>query len=106
MKTHNEEQIFNSPTTFRVLPREFVSRLDSSTTPSVLNVRRFTTSDTVVTVTNFDEGAEGQTIMIVGDGKLTVANGATIKTTTAANKLLAVNRIYTFTLINNVWYES
>lgn len=106
MKTHNEEQVFNNTTTFRILPREFVSKLDATTTPSVKNVRRFTTSDTVVTITNFDDGAEGQTIMIVGDGKLTVTHGTNIFTNTGANKLLAVNRIYTFTLINNLWYES
>lgn len=105
IKFFHEEVIFSSSVTFNVIPKGFIGKL-AGATPSVKNVQVFTTSGVVVTVTNFLDGATAQTVRILGDGATTISNNTTIKTNTGANKLLASNRVYTFTLINSVWYES
>lgn len=102
-------QIFNRDrTTNLVLPIELIDKfvlLD--TTPSVLNCNIFKTINVVpVSITTFDDGAEGQTIKILGEGQTTINNTATVKTNTGAPKLLAANTVYTFTLIEGVWYEA
>ena len=74
-------------------------------TPSVMDVNVWKCGTTVVTITNFKHGQEGQIIKILGDANTTIANNANIKTNTGANKALAANKIYTFTMISNVWYE-
>ena len=65
-------------------------------------------SGVVVTVSNFVGGADGQLLRVIGDGTTTVANNSKIKTNTAANKLLAVNKVYTFSyyLPDNLWIEN
>lgn len=108
MKFHNdEEEVFNVPITFNVLPKEKQQKFKASdTTPSVLNHKYWIANNTgAVTVTDFDEGAECQEIIILGDGFTTVANGTPIKTNTGANKLLAVNRVYRFVRFNSIWVE-
>lgn len=93
---------------FLVLPEVYINDMPpANTTPSVLNclVHRFINTG-AVTVTNFIDGASGQTIKIKGDGFTTVKNNTTIKTNTAADKLTAAYKIYTFTLISGVWYEN
>jgi len=99
-----EEQIFEAPTTFRILSTKVVSTL-VGTTPSVENCEVFRCSGAVVTVTNFTKGTSNQSIAILGDGNTTISNNANIKTNTGANKLLAANKVYRFTYISNVWYE-
>jgi hypothetical protein len=100
------EEIIESPKTHNVLDKEFVANMRTAT-PSVKNLRIFKGSNTgPVTVTQFKDGQEGQIIKILGDGQMTITNGANIKTNTGANKLLAANKVYTFTRISNVWYEN
>jgi hypothetical protein len=57
-------------------------------------------------VTNFTNGVNGNVLKVLGDGNVTLVNGASIVTNTGANKLLALNKIYTFTNIAGVWYEN
>lgn len=77
------------------------------TTPSVLNQDYWECMNTgAVTITQFEYGYNLQTLKILGDGFTTIANNANIKTNTGANKLLAVNKVYTFTLFNGVWVEN
>lgn len=90
---------------FHRTPREFDSRLSSSTTPLVEGCKVFICSGTVVSVTNFLGGVQCQTIKIIGDGNTTIVHGTYIKTDTGANKVLASGRMYCLTLYNNVWYE-
>jgi hypothetical protein len=94
-------------TDFLVLPIVYVNNIPlSDLTPSVLNCLLHNFSNVgATTVTNFTNGTEGQTIRIKGDGFTTIKNNTTIKTNTAADKLLAANTIYTLTLISGVWYE-
>lgn len=95
----------NGGVAFSILPDIYVDTL-RSTTPSVANVTVFKGSGSVVSITNFTKGVDGQTIRILGDGTTTIVHDATkICTNTGANKVLAVRKIYTFTLIDNIWYE-
>jgi len=93
---------------FQLLPIEYVSDIiPGDTTPTVLNCKLFTLSNTApLSITYFDDGADGQTIKLLGDGFTTLVNGTTLKTNTGANKLLLANIIYTLTLISGVWYEN
>lgn len=59
-----------------------------------------------VSVTDFLNAQEGQEIKVLGDGQTTIVHGTKIKTNTAANKLLAVNKIYTFTHFPPLWIEN
>lgn len=78
----------------------------TDTTPSVRNVRAWEAINTgAITVTDFREGSDGQTIIVKGDGFTTVAHNANIKTSTGANKLLAVDRAYMFVQFSGVWIE-
>ena len=103
-KVINEEYVFNISPRFLALPVENLGLL-VGTKPSVKGSRVFKTSGSVLTVTNFIDGSDQQTIRILGDGNMTVSHNSNIKTNTAADKLLAVNKIYVFTLISNVWIE-
>jgi hypothetical protein len=78
----------------------------ANATPNVEGFRNwFAQNVGAFNVTNFTTGRGGQRISVIGDGFTTVVNGATIKTTTGANKLLAANRVYDFILSNGVWIE-
>jgi len=100
------EEIIEAPKTQLVLNKEFVKNMTGAT-PSVKNLKYFKGTNTgPVTVTQFTYGQEGQSIRIVGDGQMTITNGANIKTNTGANKLLAANIVYTFTRMAGVWYEN
>lgn len=81
---------------------------DSTTTPSVENMIFISTASyaTPTTITNFLKGTGQQTIKILGNTNVTIANNSTVKTNTGADKVLAANKIYTFTLYNSVWYEN
>lgn len=79
----------------------------AATTISVLNVTRVSLSSTApVTLTDFTNGQIGQEIKVRGDGQTTAQNGTRIFTNTGANKLLAANRVYTFTLFGTTWVEN
>lgn len=103
MRRFDEEVIFGGITRFNVLPSKPLDTLNG-TTPSVENCEAWKGSGNVVTITNFLDGADQQTILILGDGTTTISNNANIKTRTGANVLLGANLIYKFTLIENIWY--
>lgn len=93
---------FESTSRFLILPSKNIVPI-SGTTPSILNNEYFTANDGS-TVTNFLYGQPPQTIKILGNGSMIVSNNANIKTNTGANKTLAANKVYTFTLFD-IWYE-
>lgn len=81
-----------------------IIKLDTS--PNVFGRSVLRCVNTVpVTIIRFDNGSPYQIIKVLGEGQTTVQNNAVIKTNTGANKLLASNRIYTFTYVSGVWYE-
>lgn len=106
-KRITQEQIFDAPVTHTILPTRLVGTLKRAVaTPSVQNVELWKADNTVAqNITDFLNGQDGQTLTILGDGFSTVANGATVKTSTAANKLLVLNNVYCFTRFNDIWYE-
>ena len=99
---------FLSTVSFSELPESPVlSAPKTVTTISVLNIENVKLQNTgAVTLTDFTNGQEGQTIFVLGDGQTTVTHGTKIKTNTAANKLLASNAVYIFTRVSSVWYEN
>ena len=90
-------------TTKFVADKSFILLLKATSTPSVraATVCKANGQD----VTDFKDGAEGQTIKVLGDGTMTVEHGSNIKTNTAAIKTLESDKVYTFTHIDGVWYE-
>ena len=107
MKVFNEEVVFNAPSRFSQLPtKDAGTFVAADTTPSVANVEFWIAAGTVVTITDFDDGATTQILYILGDGDTTISHNANIKTNTGANKLLAADRLYIFAHINGVWYEN
>lgn len=93
---------FESTTRFLLLPSKNIVPL-TGTTPSVLNNEYFMAADSS-TITDFLYGQPPQTIKILGNGTMIVANNTNIKTNTGANKTLVADKVYTFTLFD-VWYE-
>lgn len=90
-----------------VAPVEYTSTSIGSTTPTVLNIATLVFQNVApITVTNFLKGYNNQLLRILGDGQTTIQNNALVKTNTGVNKLLATNKVYTFSLINSVWYEN
>jgi hypothetical protein len=85
-------------------PKGFTS-LDA--TPSVDQYLNFFTQNAGATlITAFDDATNGQTIRVLcTDANTTLVNGATIKTNTGANKVLAANRVYTFLYYSGIAYE-
>lgn len=79
---------------------------NGETEPSVQDVNVFVCGTTVVTITNFKNGQNSQTVRILGDPNTTIAHNSNISTNTGANKVLTADIIYTFTRVNNKWYEA
>lgn len=67
------------------LLRPFITWTDGDTTPSVLNGQNFKTANTgATTITTFDEGREGQRILIVfTDANTTVSEASNIRLSAA-----------------------
>ena len=59
------------------------------------------------TITNFDDGVDGQRIQIraAGAGTTTVFHGTNIFTNTGANKALGLTRVYVFVKSGAAWWE-
>ena len=74
---------------------------------NVLNITRiYFSNTTATTVTNFAGSQEGQELKVLGDGYTTLQHGTNIFTNTGANKLLAANKVYTFTKFPSGWVEN
>jgi hypothetical protein len=99
-----EQVRFESAVEFLQIPTRRPTKL-VGTIPNVFG-NEFWIANTNGTITNFTKGAEGQQLNILGDGSTIISNNAFIKTNTGANKTLTASVVYTFTLYNNVWYES
>lgn len=92
-------------TDFVVPPTSFISK-EQSTTPRVDGISIYDPVNiNPITITNFLKGQEGQYLRILGDGNTTIADNAFIRTNTGANKLLAADIVYRFSLIEGIWYE-
>lgn len=106
MKFEREPITFLTTVNFGRLPNKPVSRFGIGVlTPSVSNCEYWICGGTVVSITNFKDGSDGQNLHILGDGNTTIVNNANIITNTGANKLLTNNKIYRFTYLNKTWIE-
>jgi len=108
MRPVDEDVLFKGRVWFQNLPEHPVATFNGITIEDVTGGITFKASGAAITITNFTGGSDGYAIRILGDGTTTISNNANIKTNTGANKLLAVNKIYTFTYIDadKVWYEN
>lgn len=107
MKIEQDDITFQGIVTFLVSPKKIVQALKNEATPSIPNREVLESSGSVVTITNFIGGQDGQTIRILGDGTTTIKNNTNIVTNTGADKLLTLNKFYRFTYINSKakWIE-
>jgi hypothetical protein len=92
------------------LPSAPITMANSDTTPSIAGscFLRCSAVSVATSVTNFDDGVNGQDLFVLGDVDVTIVNGSgsnTIRTNTLKNKVLRANTIYHFKLFNGVWYE-
>lgn len=78
--------------------------LDDTGTPSVRNGTDFVTGGTTA-ITNFDDGADGQTITVFSAHAVTVTQGSTIKLNGSANFVMASGDTLTLRSRSGIWYE-
>lgn len=98
------EQSFEASLRPVVLPIDFIAQLKKgNATPSVRNLIRLRAGGVAVTITDFKEGQDGQSIEILGDGFTDVANNA--KIVRASSGVLVLNRVYKFTKFGSRWHE-
>lgn len=98
MVTDQKSRIINSGvTTFE----------DADTTPTVSSARMCRTANTgATTITTFDNGVDGQEIVIqFNDANTTIANGATIKLQGGQNFTGAQYDEIRLSLLSTVWIE-
>lgn len=79
---------------------------NGDTIPRIQDVECWICGGTVVTITDFLFGQNGQTIKILGKANTTIKNNTKIKTNTGADKTLSNDKVYRFTRFNNIWYEA
>lgn len=106
MKQEYDDIEFLGRVKFRLLPDIVTQRKLNETELTVTNISviKFE-SPGAFTVTFFVGGIEGQSIAIIGDGTSKIQNNAYIITNTGADKTLDANKVYRFTLFDDVWYE-
>jgi hypothetical protein len=103
------EQVVNAQETRNALAKQFIRLAKlGDPTPSVMNVERLEFRNTApLTVTNFDDGQNGQRIEILGDGNTTIQNNARIVCASGADTLLDAGSTYAFTrYTDGVWHQS
>lgn len=100
----DDEVIFNGPVTFNQTPKVLRNKLFGGF-PTVTNQSLFLSHDAASIITDFQGGAEGQVLTILGNGNTTITHGTNIFTNTGADKVLAADLVYRFTFINGKWYE-
>lgn len=108
MKREPGKVRFTQPISQEALPEKQLGRLTRNTAvPTVENVEVWQAENVApFNVTYLTGGATSQRVHIIGDGNTTfVYDVAKIITNTGANKLLNVNKVYSFTLVNEVWIE-
>src|SRR4051812_44349928 len=106
MKVINEDTTFVGLITFLNIPRINTDTLKNVATPLVSGRLVFKASGAVISITNFLDGVDGQSITIIGDGTTTIVNNANIITNTGANRLLTANHVYRLTYLKSTqkWY--
>lgn len=93
---------------FLIAPAIYVSDIPPGvTTPDISNRTVVKLSNgSPLSLTYFDNGANGQTIRVLGDSFTVAVHSTILKVNSGVSKVLMANKIYTFTLIDGVWYEA
>lgn len=106
VRTIRDRQQVEAPTSNLLLPIQYVGTLTiGSATPSVKNCERWEAKNAgAVNIVDFKDGQPGQVIKVRGDGFTTVNHNVKVKNNTGANKLLAANKVYTWTKFD-IWIE-
>lgn len=107
MKLIQEDTTFQGLVYFLVLPFVASDTFKNTATPNVFGRAVFKASGSVVTITNFLNGSDGQTIRIIGDGTTTIQNNTNIITNPAGTDIvLNSNVVYRFTYLKSTetWY--
>jgi len=96
-----------APSTFEISGgTRGVGFTDGDTTPSVAGASMWDTANTnPTTITNFDDGIDGQIIRIKADANTTIQHGTNIFTTSGSNITCAANVIYSFQKRRTKWYQ-
>lgn len=108
MKIEQDDVTFRGSVQFLNLPKNPSSILKAISIPVVSNLSLVICSGSIINITNFKGGSEGQMLRVLGDGKTTIKNNTHIATSIAGDKLLIKDVIYTFTYIDSLqkWFES
>lgn len=87
---------------------DFITFGSGDTTPTVAGGKNFDTQGTTVTITDFDDGIEGQEISIYfDDGNTTIAHSASvIELKSGSNYLGSAGDVLKLLLRGGVWYET
>lgn len=103
-----ERTRFGVTPAFAAIPQSFIGKIPvGATTISVKNVEHWIAQNTgAVTITTMDDGQEGQSLHILGDGNTTLQSNAGISLLSGADTLLASGQVYQFKRLNNIWYQS
>lgn len=107
VKRENDRVVFGGGVQFIVLPSPNADKSKGDVVLAALNKNFIALLNTVpVTVTNITGGSGGRPITLLGDGFTTIKNNAILHLNTGADKLLAANKIYTFTNYSDQWFEN
>ena len=106
-KIERDENIVEAPRRELKLPVRYVLIPPKlATKVNVENIEKVKFINTApVTVTEFTNIQDGQTLFILGDGQTTLANNTKIVTNTGANKLLVNGLVHVFVVFDKVARE-
>lgn len=109
MFTEIRDIVYTGLIIFKNIPRASPTQFKSGeATPNIQGNTVAITSGAADIITNLIGGSDGQSLRILGDGSTTIKNNSRIVTNTSADKVLVLNRIYTFTYFDTIktWFEN
>ena len=90
----------------RIVSQRTTTFADADAAPSVSGGNLFKTANTgATTITQFDDGVDGQVIRILIDANTTIQNNANIKNRSGANVTGAANITESYVRISGAWYQ-
>ena len=99
------EHLFDGPITFSQLPKRTLKRIKGSGTLDLTNLETIKFANAApVSYSNIKGGANGQRVLVLGDGQSTINNNAKIKTYSGGNVLLSNDVTYELVYVDTKWY--
>lgn len=88
------------------IPTQYIGLfLSGDTSPDIQDCNKWICNATVVIITNFDHGQDGQELVILGHNNTTIKNNANIQTNTGVDKVLVSGLVYRYTMFQGQWHE-